>query len=116
MLGTPNQPPRLAAHAWRLLPFQWFTGQCGSNLASSAFFAKMPGLQSPYTIVAGISGPRGRFSPFGEEMNDGIVALSETRLSHSDQIVQLPVWHTFMMNDRHVQTVVMQAFGLTHSA
>lgn len=108
MLGTPNQPPRLAAHAWRLPPFQWFSGQCGFNLTSLEFYAKIPVLQVPYTIVAGTSGPRGRLSPFGMEVNDGIVALSETRLSDQDRIVELDVWHTFMMNDRAVQETVLQ--------
>lgn len=109
MLGTPNQPPRLAAHAWRLLPFQWFSGQCGFNLTCRNFYAAIPPLEAPYTIVAGTSGPRGILSPFGMELNDGIVALSETRLSDQDQIVQLNVWHTFMMNDRLVQDIVLQA-------
>jgi hypothetical protein len=112
MLGTPNQPPRLALHAWRLPPFRWFTGQCGLNLTSQTFFASLPGVESPYTIIAGTKGLRGQWSPFGDELNDGIVALSETRLSHQDKIVQLPVEHTFMMNDSSVHKTVAQAFNL----
>ncbi|HEY9625638.1 MAG TPA: alpha/beta fold hydrolase [Crinalium sp.] len=108
MLGTPNQPPRLAAHAWQVLPFQWFSGQCGSNLTSLDFYASIPPLLSPYTIVAGTLGPRGFLSPFGTELNDGIVALSETRISDQDRIVPLDVEHTFMMNDRRVQDTVIQ--------
>lgn len=111
MLGTPNQPPRLAEQAWRLLPFQWFSGQCGFNLASPSFFASLPVLSSPYTIVAGTSGPRGLLSPFGTELNDGIVALSETPISTRDPIVQLPVEHTFMMNDRRVQETVIHTLA-----
>ena len=110
MLGTPNQPPRLAPYAWRLPAFRWFTGQCGLHLTSPDFFASLPGVESPYTIVAGTGGPRGPWSPFGDEFNDGIVALSETRLSHRDPIVQLPVEHTFMMNDSTVQKIVLRSF------
>lgn len=112
MLGTPNQPPRLATHAWRLLPFRWWTGQCGFNLTSPDFFASLPGIESPYTIVAGTGGPRGFWSPFGDELNDGIVALNETRFSPDDSIIQLPVMHTFMMNDSCVQKSVLQALGI----
>ncbi len=112
MLGTPNQIPRLATHAWRLPPFRWWTGQCGFNLTSPSFFASLPKIESPYTIVAGTGGFRGFWSPFGNELNDGIVALSETRLSHRDRIVQLPVMHTLMMNDSSVQKTVVQALGL----
>ena len=111
MLGTPNQLPRLAPHAWQLPPFRWWTGQCGLNLTNQTFFSSLPGIESPYTIVAGTGGPRGFWSPFGDELNDGIVALSETRLSTRDQIVQLPVMHTFMMNDASVQKTVVQVLG-----
>ncbi len=112
MLATPNQPPRLATHAWQLPPFRWWTGQCGLNLTSSGFFASLPRIESTYTIVAGTAGPRGFWSPFGDEPNDGIVALSETRLSPNDAIVQLPVMHTFMMNDSRVQKTVVRALCL----
>ena len=110
MLGTPNQPPRLAPYAWQLPPFRWWTGQCGLNLTNPHFFISLPEINSPYTIVAGTGGPRGFWSPFGDEPNDGIVALNETRLSHQDRIVQLPVLHTFMMNNPTVQKTVGQAF------
>lgn len=111
MLGTPNQPPRLATHAWRLPPFRWWTGQCGLNLTNPDFFVSLPSIESTYTIVAGTGGLTGFFSPFGDELNDGIVALSETRLSDQEHIVQLPVLHTFMMNDSRVQKAVGQAFS-----
>ncbi|MGP1383089.1 MAG: esterase/lipase family protein [Thainema sp.] len=109
MLGPPNQLPRLAPMAWYLPPFRWYTGQCGFNLSCPEFYKALPGLQSPYTIVAGTNGPRGLLSPFGDEVNDGIVALSETRLSPHDRIVHLPVWHTFMMNHSAVQDQVVLA-------
>ncbi len=98
MLGTPHQPPRLAPIAWKLPPFRWWTSQCGFNLTNPAFFKSLPTLTSPYTIIAGTTGPTGVWSPFGNELNDGIVAVSETLLSDFDNIIQLPVWHTFMMN------------------
>ncbi len=113
MLGTPNQPPRLAPIAWKMLPFRWWTRHCGFNLTNPAFFNSLPRLTSPYTIIAGTIGPTGGWSPFGNELNDGIVAVSETFLSDFDSIIQLPVWHTFMMNDPTVQKSVAQALRLT---
>lgn len=117
MLGTPNQQPRLALYAWRALPFRWFTGQCGFNLTCPEFFETLPKVRSPYTLIAGTAGPRGAWSPFGDEINDGIVALSETWLDSTDKLqicgsrrcIQLPVWHTFMMNNPAVQAAVVQA-------
>lgn len=109
LLGPPNRRPRLAPLAWQLLPFQWFTRQCGFNLTQTAFFQKLPPLRSPYTIIAGIGGPIGWLSPFGEEANDGIVALSETRMFDCDRPLQFPVEHTFMMYDPAVQSAVISA-------
>lgn len=115
MLGTPNQPPRLAPLAWKLWPFQWFTGQCGRYLTCGQFYAQLPLLPSPYTIVAGTGGPTGPLSPFGEDINDGVVALSETYMTPQDTVVQVPVWHTFMMNHPQVQDIVVKALALTPS-
>lgn len=135
MLGTPNQRPRLAVHAWKAPPFRWFTGQCGLNLTCLEFFAQLPAPQSPYTIIAGTAGPQGAWSPFGQEPNDGIVALSETRIPAArvdhrqsvsqlqaksvlqsrfeiaETLITLPVWHTFMMNDAAVQGAVVKTLG-----
>jgi hypothetical protein len=111
MLGTPNRLPRLAALAWQLAPFQWFTGQCGFHLASPKFFTQLPPLQSAYTIIAGTEGPTGFWSPFGFEVNDGIVALSETIILDSDRPLKLPVNHTFMMNVLTVQEAIIQTLS-----
>lgn len=114
MMGTPNQPPRLAAIAGHVPLFRWFTGQCGSNLNSPEFYKYLPQLSSPYTIIAGTAGPTGLLSPFGVEVNDGIVALQETYITPQDKIVEFPVFHTFMMNDPRVQYRVFQAIEAKH--
>jgi hypothetical protein len=111
MLGTPNQPPRLATIAWNIPLFRWFTGQCGAHLNSLEFYNRLPHPSSPYTIIAGTAGPTGPFSPFGIDVNDGIVALQETYITPQDQIFKFPVFHTFMMNDSRVQHTVLQAIG-----
>jgi Alpha/beta hydrolase family len=109
MLGTPNRPPRLARVFGARWAYRRLLGECGVNLASPAFYAALPPPQVPYTVVAGTAGPRGRWSPFGDEPNDGIVAVSETRIADSDPIVLLPVTHTFMMSNAGVQAVIRRA-------
>ena len=111
MLGTPNRPPRLACRLSSLAPYRWLTGQCGSNLAAATFYAGLPVPAVPYTIIAGTKGPRGRWSPFGDEPNDGIVAVSETRVEDDDPVILLPVTHAFMLNDPAVQREVMRVLA-----
>ena len=106
MLGTPNRPPRLAGRLGVHWVYRRLMGECGVNLSSTAFYAALRVPEVPYTIVAGTAGPRGRWSPFGDEPNDGIVAVSETRIRDDDGLVLLPVTHTFMMSNPAVQAVI----------
>ena len=102
MLGTPNKSPRLAKFFWRLLPFRIFTRSCGKMLAHPAEYEAIPIPTCSTTNFAGTAGPRGRFSPFGNEPNDGVVGLSETVLEGHPPPIEYPVLHTWMMNDRRI--------------
>jgi pimeloyl-ACP methyl ester carboxylesterase len=111
MLGTPNTPPRLARRfgGWRL--YRWFNGECGQLLASPEFFARLPIPPVPLTIIAGTrSWPRA-LSPFGNEANDGVVAVAETHLGTEAPVVELPATHTFMMNNRRVRALVREVLA-----
>lgn len=107
MLGTPNQPPRLAVRANRWLPFRVFARSCGTLLANPGAFSRIPPPAVPYTLVAGTAGWRRIPGPFGAELNDGVVSVSETLVSEEDQPMLLPVSHTFMMNDGRLQRLVL---------
>jgi hypothetical protein len=109
LLGTPNQPPRLARRLQRLWLYRLLCGQSGQLLARPEFFAALPRPALPYTIIAGSAGVRRRWGPFGEEANDWLVAVEETKISPDDQPIVYPVGHTFMMNDSRVQRVIAQA-------
>jgi Alpha/beta hydrolase family len=111
MLATPNRPPRLARRLHRLWPYRLLCGESGQLIARPEFFALLPPLSVPYTIIAGSAGPKGRRSPFGEDPNDWIVAVEETKLAPDDRPTILPVGHTFMMNDRRVQAAIRQALA-----
>lgn len=107
MLGTPNQPPRLAVRANRWLPFRVFTRSCGHLLADPSAYARIPAPGVPYSLVAGTRGWRRPAGPFQGEANDGLVAVSETLVRSEDQPHLLPISHTFMMNDRRLQQLVL---------
>jgi hypothetical protein len=111
MLATPNQPPRLARRLHRLWPYRLVCGESGQLLARPEFFHRLPPLSVPYLIVAGSAGPQGRTSPFGDDTNDWLVAVEETKVVPDDQPTILPVGHTFMMNSREVHAFIRDALA-----
>ncbi|MGH7508160.1 MAG: esterase/lipase family protein [Gemmatimonadales bacterium] len=113
MLGTPNRSPRLARRYGRTWLYRWFNGECGQVLGRPSFFDQLPPPPVPYTIIAGTGGRHGRLGSFGVEANDGVIAVSETLVSDMDAPVEIPVRHTFMMNDRRVREVIRRVLAGT---
>ena len=109
MMGTPNRPPRMAAYFWRWRLFRLFTRDCGRFLASPDAIPAIPPPTVPYTIIAGNGGPMHKRLAFGDEANDGIVAVSETRIHDADRPLLFPVLHSFIMDERQVQRAVLAA-------
>lgn len=88
----------MARLAWRWFPpFRLYARDCGRFLTSPVAFAALPDVRVPFTVIAGTAGPRGRFSPFGDEPNDGLVAVSEACVGNAEPVL-VPVFHTLMMD------------------
>ena len=81
--------------------FRTATREMGSLLANEHFMANLPVPTVPVTIYAGTAGPHGRFSPFGDELNDGLLTLSEVALG-SFPIIHVPALHPFIMHSAFV--------------
>ncbi len=97
-------PTHACAVARRCAPhriYQLLTGEMGQLLASPQFMNQLPVPDVPTKIYAGTGGPRGRYSPFGEAPNDGVLAVSETHLP-SIPLQTIPALHTFIMNAKVV--------------
>ena len=108
MIGTPNQSPRLARRFLGAFWFRAINGDAGRLLASPERMATIPTPVLSYTIIAGTGGPRGSWSPFGDEANDGMVAVGETRMGGDEEFIELPILHPFMPYDRRVSRLVME--------
>jgi hypothetical protein len=111
MLAPPNRLPRMAAVLHRVPPYRWLLGECGTRLASAEFFSGLPSLTVPYTIIAGSAGPRWKWLPLAGTVNDGIVALDETRLRTDDVVLAVPAGHTFIMRHPEVQAMIRWTLG-----
>jgi Alpha/beta hydrolase family len=105
-------PPSCACRAARTLSrrrlYKLVTGEMGRLLAEEDFMRSLPPSAIPTKVYAGGAGPRGRWSPFGQELNDGILAVSETRID-SIPVQVVPSIHTFIMNS----TIVAQDIAET---
>jgi hypothetical protein len=108
MLGSPHAPPRLASRFRHRWPYRLVNGQSGQLLARPRFFAVLPEVPVPYTVVVGTHGWRLMQRLFGGAANDGIVAVDEVRAAPAAEFVHLPVGHTFMMNDGRVRALVRE--------
>ncbi|MEM7029201.1 MAG: alpha/beta hydrolase [Chloroflexota bacterium] len=106
MLGTPNQPAAWAKKVGHNPLYRFYTGDCGQKLSQPHFYETLPLPNVATTIVAGTKGLKGDHSPFGDQPNDMIVAVEETKLGPDTPIVEISTVHTFMMNKRGVAKII----------
>jgi hypothetical protein len=100
-LASPTQVCRAARNFAHRRLIRLFMGDIGKVLVSQQFMESLPLPGVPAKIYAGISGPRGRYSPFGEEPNDGLLTVKETLLPDIP-LQTVPALHTFIMNSKAV--------------
>jgi hypothetical protein len=108
MLAPPNQAPLLARRLRKHPLYRLLTRDCGGKLADQAFYATLPLPTIRTTIIAGTAGPRGRWSPFGDRLNDGLVAVEETRLGPNAEVILVPSVHTLIMNSPQVTRTICE--------
>ncbi len=100
-LAPPSQACSAARNLSHHFVYRLLTGEMGQLLASQPFMSSLPLPNVPTKIYAGTGGPTGRYSPFGEAPNDGILTVQETALS-SVPLTTVPAVHTFIMNAKTV--------------
>lgn len=100
-LAPPTQVPGAArVFAHRKL-IKLFMSEMGTVLIDEQRMKSLPVPSVPTKIYSGIAGPRGRYSPFGEEPNDGLLTVKETLLPNIPTQT-VPSLHTFIMNSKLV--------------
>jgi hypothetical protein len=110
-LAPPTQVCKAARKfAHRRLP-RLLMGDMGKVLARDDFMNSLPVPGVPTKVYAGTGGPRGRYSPFGAEPNDGVLMVRETLLP-GVPVQTVPLIHTFIMNSRAVTSDIIQLTGL----
>lgn len=107
-LAPPSTASSLAIKLSKRWLFRALTGEMGQLLARRDFMDALPVPDIPLRVYAGTNGPRGRWMPFGDEPNDGIVSVKEVQLG-SIPVQLLPTIHTLIMNSRQVAADIATA-------
>lgn len=113
-LGTPTRVPRLVHRARKLWPYRLLGGEAGQLLADATFLDALNSCALRWTAISGTRGWRGRWAPFDGELNDGLLAVSETRSAVASAHVELPAIHTCMMEDAAVRATIIQTLALSN--
>lgn len=61
----------------------------------------------PVTGIVGTRGISGRFGIFGDEVNDGLVSVSEVSGPWLTHCVQVPVFHTLLPSSALVADIIL---------
>ena len=107
LLGSPVLPSRLAQKMRRNIVFRAVTQDCGQLLGSDDRMAGIATVARTTSII-GTKGITGKLSPFGDEPNDGVVSVSETRAAWITDEVQVPIVHTLLPASPTVADIILQ--------
>lgn len=107
LLGSPITTSRVAGRVQHLLPFRVATGDCGQLLSSAERMAAIAPVKTPTITIIGTKGIKGKYSPFGDEDNDGVVSISEAYAPWAEKEILLPIMHTLMPSNRLVSEAIL---------
>jgi len=108
LLGSPMHSAQLARRLGRSRVYRLLTGDCGQLLASPPRMAAVSSAPIPTMGFVGINGPRGKLSPFGDELNDGVVSVTEVAADWMQDCVQVSILHTLMPSSRQIAQMILQ--------
>ena len=106
LLGSPQQPARLAQKLGTNRVYRVLTRDCGQLLGSPERMAAVGAVTVPTTSIAGVGGPWR--AVFRGELNDGVVALAEVSAEWITDQVQVPTMHTLLPMSRGVAQIILQ--------
>lgn len=108
LLGSPQRASRLARSLQDNLLYRLLTRDCGQLLASEQQMQAISPLAAPCTGIFGVRGLPLKQSPFRNEANDGVVAVSEIAADWISDQVRVPVVHTLLPSSRLVARIILE--------
>ncbi len=108
MLGPPNQGASIARQLGRTGVFGWVAGQGAMELGRNwnELESRLAIPHCPFGIIAGRLPDTSLSNPLVEGEGDFLVSVEETKLEGAADFLEVPVMHTFLMDDPQVQQAV----------
>jgi pimeloyl-ACP methyl ester carboxylesterase len=115
-LAPPSKVTKAARFFAKNSLYRLLTRDSGQLLANEAFMESLPIPAVPVRVYSGTAGFKGRFSPFKQEDNDGILAISETQLNTDHNVIRVPTIHTFIMKSAFVSNDIAATTASLHGS
>ena len=108
LMGSPVRPSRIAKYLSRNWLFRLATRDCGQLLSSDERMQQIAPCSVPVTSFVGTKGLHGRYTPFGDEVNDGVVTESEIQANWISEAIQVPVVHSWMPSSKQISNLILE--------